>query len=46
MLKNLYIMDENGKLLYSRDFVREQKYDDNLLIGFFTSITNFSKEAL
>ncbi len=46
MLKNLYIMDENGRLLYSKDFVREQKYDDNLLIGFFTSITNFSREAL
>ena len=46
MLKNLYIMDENGRLLYSKDFVREQKYDDNLLVGFFTSITNFSREAL
>ena len=46
MLKNLYIMDENGRLLYSKDFGREQKYDDNLLIGFFTSITNFSREAL
>jgi hypothetical protein len=39
-------MDENGRLLYSKDFVREKKYDDNLLIGFFTSITNFSREAL
>ncbi len=46
MLKNLYLMDENGRLLYSKDFVREQKYDDNLLVGFFTSITNFSREAL
>lgn len=46
MLKNLYIMDENGRLLYSKNFEREQKYDDNLLIGFFTSITNFSREAL
>ena len=46
MLKNLYIIDENGRLLYSKDLVREQEYDDNLLIGFFTSITNFSREAL
>ncbi len=46
MLKNLYIMDDKGKLLYHKDFSREQKYDDNLLIGFFTSITNFSREAL
>jgi len=46
MLKNLYILNENGKLLFSKDFTREQKYDDNLLIGFFTSITNFSREAL
>ncbi len=46
MLKNLYIMDNKGILLYSKSFEREQKYDDNLLIGFFTSITNFSREAL
>ena len=46
MLKNLYIFSEGGILLYSKDFTREQKYDDNLLIGFFTSITNFSREAL
>jgi len=46
MLKNLYIMDENGRLLYSKNFEKEQKYDDNLLVGFFTSITNFSREAL
>jgi len=39
-------MDENGRLLYSKNFEKEQKYDDNLLIGFFTSITNFSREAL
>ena len=46
MLKNLYIMNENGMLLYSKNFEKEQKYDDNLLVGFFTSITNFSREAL
>ena len=46
MLKNLYILDENGILLYSKEFTREEQYDDNLLIGFFTSISNFSREAL
>lgn len=46
MLKNLYILDENGILLYSKEFAREEQYDDNLLIGFFTSIANFSREAL
>ena len=38
-------MDENGILLYSKDFIK-QHYDENLLIGFFTSIANFSREAL
>jgi len=46
MLKNLYILDESGILLYSKEFTREEQYDDNLLIGFFTSIANFSREAL
>jgi len=46
MLKSLYILDENGILLYSKEFIKEQQYDDNILIGFFTSITNFSREAL
>lgn len=45
MLKNLYIMDENGVLLYSKDFEKQQ-YDENVLIGFFTSLANFSREAL
>lgn len=45
MFKSLYIMDENGLLLYSRNFMK-QKYDENILIGFFTSIANFSREAL
>ncbi|MBY9015528.1 MAG: hypothetical protein KGD68_07550 [Candidatus Lokiarchaeota archaeon] len=46
MLKSLYILDEHGILLYSKEFIREQQYDDNILIGFFTSIANFSREAL
>lgn len=46
MLKSLYILDEHGILLYSKEFVKEQQYDDNILIGFFTSIANFSREAL
>ena len=39
-------MDEHGILLYSKQFISEQQYDDNILIGFFTSIANFSREAL
>jgi len=45
MIKSVYILDENGILLYSKNFVRE-KYDENILIGFFSSISNFSREAL
>ena len=45
MFKNLYIIGKNGILLYSKDFA-EEKFDVNLLIGFFTSIANFSSEAL
>jgi hypothetical protein len=45
MFKSIYIIDENGIMLYSKDFVKE-KYDQNVLIGFFTSITNFGREAL
>ena len=45
MFKSLYIMDENGLLLYSKNFMKHQ-YDENILIGFFTSIANFSREAL
>ncbi|MCJ7650230.1 MAG: hypothetical protein MUP85_16600 [Candidatus Lokiarchaeota archaeon] len=45
MFKSLYIMDENGLLLYSKNFIKHQ-YDENILIGFFTSIANFSREAL
>ena len=45
MLKSIYILDEQGILLYAKNFMKEQ-YDENILIGFFTSIANFSREAL
>ena len=45
MIKSLYILDENGILLYSKNYM-EKKYDQNILIGFFSSISNFSREAL
>lgn len=45
MIKSIYIMQENGVLLYSKNFVKE-KFDSNLLVGFFASIANFSREAL
>ena len=45
MIKSIYFLDENGFLLYSKNFMKE-KYDQNVLIGFFSSIANFSREAL
>ncbi len=45
MIKSLYFLDENGILLYSKNFMKK-KYDENILIGFFSSISNFSREAL
>ncbi|MFX1366238.1 MAG: hypothetical protein ACFFCE_07070 [Promethearchaeota archaeon] len=45
MIKSVYFLDENGILLYSKNFM-EKKYDENILIGFFSSIANFSREAL
>ena len=45
MIKSIYIMQENGVLLYSKNF-KEEKFDSNILIGFFASIANFSREAL
>ncbi|MFX0142373.1 MAG: hypothetical protein ACFFDN_52520 [Candidatus Hodarchaeota archaeon] len=45
MIKSIYIMRENGELLYIKNFMKE-KYDNNILIGFFTSVANFSREAL
>jgi hypothetical protein len=45
MIKSIYFLDENGFLLYSKNFM-EEKYDQNVLIGFFSSIANFSREAL
>jgi hypothetical protein len=45
MIKSIYVMDENGLLLYSKNFMEEQ-YEQDILIGFFASIANFSREAL
>jgi len=45
MIKSLYILKRNGILLYSKNFI-EHQYDDNILIGFFASVANFSREAL
>ena len=45
MIKSIYMMDENGLLLYSKNFMEEQ-YEEDILIGFFASIANFSREAL
>ncbi|TXT66233.1 MAG: membrane protein of unknown function [Promethearchaeota archaeon] len=45
MIKSVYILKRNGILLYSKNFM-DQPYDDNILIGFFASVANFSREAL
>ncbi len=45
MIKSIFIMKENGELLFMKNFM-EEKYDNDILIGFFTSISNFSREAL
>ena len=36
----------NGTLLYSKYFSEGERFDDNVLIGFFASLANFSREAL
>jgi len=36
----------NGSLLYSNHFSEGERFDDNVLIGFFASLANFSREAL
>ncbi len=46
MIKRLYIMQFNGTLLFSKSLSVEEKFDDNVLIGFFASLANFSREAL
>ncbi|TFG27919.1 MAG: hypothetical protein EU532_06465 [Promethearchaeota archaeon] len=46
MIKQLYIIKFNGTLLFSKSFVKERKIEDNVLIGFFASLANFSREAL
>ncbi|MBD3350800.1 MAG: hypothetical protein GF364_04860, partial [Candidatus Lokiarchaeota archaeon] len=38
-------MKENGILLYSKNQTNE-KFQDDILVGFFASIANFSREAL
>lgn len=38
-------MNETGIMLYTKSFI-EEIYDENLLAGFFASITNFGREAL
>lgn len=45
MIKSLFIIQSNGVLLYSRNFM-DVEFDHNILIGFFTSVANFSREAL
>ncbi|MHA1804253.1 MAG: hypothetical protein ACTSU4_06910 [Promethearchaeota archaeon] len=45
MIESIYILNENGVLLYEK-LLTESVFDSNLLIGFFSSITNFSREAL
>jgi hypothetical protein len=45
MFKNIYIISTNGMMYYSKKFI-DEGFDDNLLVGFFTSTTNFSREAL
>lgn len=46
MIKKLYIMKFNGTLLYSKNYLKEEQYDDNILVGFFASFANFGREAL
>ena len=45
MIDSIYILDESGVLLYEKNLTGIN-FDTNLLIGFFSSITNFSREAL
>ena len=46
MIKRIYIMRFNGTLLYSKHLSEGDRFDDNILIGFFASLANFSREAL
>ena len=45
MIKSFYIMKQNGVLIYSKTYTKEN-FDDNVMIGFVASIANFSREAL
>ncbi len=46
MIKSIYIMMENGVLLYVKHYMTRRQFDENLIVGFFASIANFSREAL
>jgi hypothetical protein len=39
-------MKFNGTLLFSHNFAKEERYDDNMLVGFLASLANFGREAL
>jgi len=45
MIKQIFIMQMNGILLYNKNYTKEI-YDADVLVGFFASIANFSREAL
>ena len=46
MIKRIYILKFNGILLFSKNYIKSEKYDDSVFIGFFASIANFSREAM
>ncbi|MHA1488698.1 MAG: hypothetical protein ACTSRI_03470 [Promethearchaeota archaeon] len=45
MIKSVYIMKENGFLLYSKNLIKDQ-FNHDVILGFFASVANFSREAL
>ncbi len=45
MIDSVYIINENGVLLYEKNLT-STSFDTNLLVGFLSSITHFSREAL
>ncbi|MHC1592119.1 MAG: hypothetical protein ACXQS8_08525 [Candidatus Helarchaeales archaeon] len=44
MIKNLYILRENGEFLYSKAFAEGAYIDRNVLLGFVMSAIHFSRE--
>ncbi|MHA1894259.1 MAG: hypothetical protein ACTSX4_07155 [Candidatus Helarchaeota archaeon] len=44
MIKNIYILKDDGTFLYTHDFVQET-IDKQILLGFIMSTVHFSKEA-